>query len=162
MTQMSRAFGALFLVSTLGACADSTGARPDDGSESPVLAVREAASGRVTLRILGEGEGTRRYLLGTSPDTLRYPELVARLEALPAGVPSDSTLFVYTYPEARGYDVVRAMNAAEAVGFRVVRGVADYSNDESLLARMKWKEWEQRMNPDSSRQARRADSMIRG
>jgi hypothetical protein len=148
-------------MSALVACVDSTGSRVHDGTESPVLAVREAASGRVTLRILGDGEGTRRYLLGTSTDTLRYPELVARLEALPGGVPGDSTLFVYTYAEARGYDVVRAMHAAEAAGFRAVRGVADYSNDESMLARMQWKEWEQPLNPDSSRHARRADSMVR-
>jgi hypothetical protein len=114
----------------------------------------------VTLRILANGEGSRRYLLGTSPDTLRFPELVAKLERLSGGVPSDSTMLIYTYPNARGFDVVRAMHAAAAVGFRHVRGVADFSDDESLISRMRWKDWEQQLNPDSLRRARHADSVL--
>lgn len=160
MARTSSLILALAILHGAAACTETTSVRERDGTESTVRAVREAASGRVTLRILADGEGSRRYLLGASPDTLRFPELVARFERLSGGVPSDSTILIYTYPGARGFDVVRAMQAAEAVGFRQVHGVADFSDDESLISRMRWKDWEQRLDPDSSRRARRADSVL--
>lgn len=110
-------------------------------SVSGNLAVARAAEGKLTLRIAADSASSRRYFLAGDTTAIALAELTNRLVAARRDAPGESTLSIYTYPGAFGYDVVMAMNAAQTAGLTRVEGVADFSDDDGILARRQWKHW---------------------
>jgi len=117
--------------------------------ETQNVAVSEAVAGKATLRIRAAGENDQRYVFGTDAQPTGLDELTPRLVASRRTHPEQTALYVYTYPGATGYDVLQAMRAAHAAGFREVVGVADFSDDSSPTAQRNWKRWEQTLTAAS-------------
>ncbi len=120
-----------------------------DGGDANV-AVAQAADGKLTLRVLAADAGTPRYLFADANSAIGLAELTNRLVAASAARPSATTLYVYTYSGASGYDVLRALDAATIAGLERVEGVADFTDDSSDRARANWKSWSKTLEKQQS------------
>lgn len=143
----------------------STSDRPITGTAHSVassnLAVAHAAEGRLTLRVIADSTSQQRYLFAADSTPIGLAELTNRLEAARRAAPEQTTLEIYTYPGALGYDVLMAMNAAREAGVGRVEGIADFSDDDGKLAREEWKQWSRNLAADGPGAAR-PDTSVAG
>lgn len=131
----------------------------DGGRPSRNAAIAAAAEGKLTLRIVPEDKGPRTYYFGDATEPVGLAGLVNKLETARRLRPSETTLHLYTYPGVNGYDVVVAMRAASRMGIQRVEGVADFTDDASFLARMRWQHWSETLEPLPQR-PERPDSVV--
>lgn len=155
---------AVVAATLLNGCESPATERTTSVAPSSQLATSEAlsraADGGLTVRITSDGEGSRRYYLNEAATPVGPAELTNQLIAARARNASATTLFLYTYPGVRGYYALRAMQAAAEAGMMHVEGVADYSDDSSIRAKLGWKRWSKDLDA-TSQDAARSDSTLR-
>jgi hypothetical protein len=127
----------------LASCKDSALATPEKSGANATRNVAEqmAVDGAVTLRIRADSANPRRFWFGNLSDPSGFADVSTRLSNARRETTDATTLYLFTYEGAAGFDVIRVLNRAKDLGFARVEAVADYSDDASLVARRKWKRW---------------------
>jgi hypothetical protein len=98
-----------------------------------------SGDGKVVVRITSDSSAERKYAIGAKAASLGLASLaVGLVEAKKSAMQSD-TIFLYTEPGTRGFDVLMALKAARAAGFKESVGWADYTFEgESKSEPKRW------------------------